>query len=73
MAFSPTSTVRELSDDLFSESSTQRDAFAPGQGTETDELIEDGLAMQAEIERYRTQPASTFRRLEDFVAELGDD
>ena len=38
--------------------------------TDADQNIEDGLAMQREIEMYRHQESDTFIRLEDFLRDL---
>lgn len=45
---------------------TTQKALAPGSYAE---LIQDVKAMEAEIERYASTPASDFTRLDDFLAE----
>lgn len=38
--------------------------------SQADETLEDGLAMQAELERYGTRPADSFIELDDFFRSL---
>ena len=36
------------------------------------EIIQDGLALQAEIERYRTRASSSFAELDEFFTSLDE-